>query len=305
MMNNTTSERGNSFEGNFIYVSLAVIGVTTVIGSTINFLVLKNVKITTVSQNLLLRILACTDFTIAAVLILDVLQANLLKSIFICKVLVFVIAICCGATTKTLTLIALDKLLSILRPLRYHSLISPVRIVTIEVVYDVLLIAWTSYIFTDERFLDLVEYSSQFRLCFPPYRNQPVGEGITTSFIFVLLPLIIIITCYVWIGLIARKQNRKVRNSTNSAAPGGIRNNREWKGIRIAILVTTAFLVSWLPVCLISSYGEATGNEVPFIVHIIGFSFAFSNSWWNTVSHFALYKEFRVKFRELFVQRVA
>lgn len=279
-------------------VVIAFSGLVAALGSIVIYVVLGQVKITTDSQMILLKILAITDFAIGVVLVLSVLQQNVgaLESEVSCKVLLLCLSIGNAITTFTLAFVALDKLLTILRPLRHQRLITPSRIVAVESSSALCQTVWMAWVFSGERFLDKVVYTPEFSLCVPFFGNpDKVALVVTTGILWIVLPIVLTMGCYLWIGIIARKQNRKIAASFGDGVTTKQLRRKEWKGIRIAVWITMIFLLAWIPGSVISLLQSISLITIPNYVKLIATFMTFTNAWCNILLYFLFYKSFREK----------
>lgn len=286
----------------YIIVAYFVIGISAILSSSLTLYVLSKVKNTSQSQNLLLKTLGLIDLSIGFVTVSGALNESiqLFRPDIVCKICALHLTICSSMTTEVLLLIALDKLLSILRPLRYHCFVTLFRIRVLLVVALANAVFWMIFVVSSDTFLDQLLYDSDSGFCFPSLINP--RRKLASCFyvvVWICLPFSLILTSYLWIGLIARQQNKRI-NDVSVMPCGHQQRSKEWKGIKIALCLTTAFILVWVPtlsITLLQSVGDYT---IPPPVKFFSGFLTLSNSCCNLVFHFVCYKEFTFQAKQVF-----
>lgn len=278
------------------HVLISLIGIAAVLGSAFTLLVLNDIKLTTDSQSFLLKLLAIFDFIIGFLLVVSVFQQNVtfLRSPLLCKIILVCICLCNIGTTYLLTVIALDKLFTILRPLHYQQIFTSFRVLSVMSVFMVVQGIWMIYVTSDDSFLDLILYTPEFGVCIPSPFNR---RRFSNAFLLVWTVITIFITfgSYLWIGIIARKQNKQVSSLTSPEGNNLQLRLKEWKGIRIAVGLTVVFMVTWFPMNVIGFLGTNLDIDIDIRSVLIATILMFTNAWMNIFIYFLLYRAFRQK----------
>lgn len=279
-----------------------IYGLAVTLGGSVVYAVLTKVKLTSESQNLLLKFLALMDSLVGVSYILSSLvhMARLFDEGIICRISLFILSLSTNMTTNTLLYIAIDRLLSILKPLRYHRYVTLFRIKVLLFVSLLFSICLVSSVASADSFLDQFVYMNESEICTSTFRNPDKGF-ILLSFgvLSIYLPIVLILMSYLWIGTISRKQSKQISDVSNAPNRQDIKK-KEWKGIKIALCLTGTFFLLWLPTLLISIIQEVWGYDVYLNLKVVAGILATSNSSCNLLLHFLLYKEFRKQAKQIF-----
>ena len=149
-----------------------------------------------------------------------------------------------GATVLSLAAISLDRFLAVVRPLRYQSEMTSKRMTCI------LFGVWSfscSFAFIRQSWIHTKTADEALRIDMIYYS--------TLSFVFVLLPILVILGMNIKIiqairrqsGRIHRQRNGEDRASEETNPETRLERNRARRGTLSCILVVFIFLISWLP----------------------------------------------------------
>ncbi|XP_073686309.1 C3a anaphylatoxin chemotactic receptor-like [Garra rufa] len=201
-------------------------------------------------------------------------------SVFICKILPFIMFITMFASVFTLTLISLDRFTQVITPVWAQNhrslLIARLSCVAAWVLASVLSLPFMMLRET------LTENNQTYCLTFHPNEDwfKMYGKLSIIRFVFgFLVPLICIITCY---GFIVRKLGRSHFHSG--------------RAFRIMLAVIVAFFLCWLPYHIVHFsiiYGEISTALTALAVDPLAISLAYFNSCLNPILYVFMGQDFR------------
>uniref|UniRef100_A0A671LZT7 G-protein coupled receptors family 1 profile domain-containing protein n=1 Tax=Sinocyclocheilus anshuiensis TaxID=1608454 RepID=A0A671LZT7_9TELE len=200
------------------------------------------------------------------------------ESVFVCKILPFVMLITMFASVFILNLISLDRFTRVITPVwaQNHRSLFIARLSCAA--------AWILALFLSLPFMMLRETHTEDdrkRCLFYKFDKEQMYRRLSIiRFVFgFLIPLICITTCY---GFIARKLGRSPFHSGRAT--------------RIMLAVIVAFVLCWLPyhiVHLIIIYGEESSVLVALAVDPLAVSLAYFNSCLNPVLYVFMGQDFK------------
>lgn len=152
---------------------------------------------------------------------------------------------------------------------------------------------WALYTNSSDFILDQFVYVSEVGVCIPTFTN-PKNKVLVmlTCLTWVMLPFIVITCSYLWLGLVARQQSRRIADSSNTETSKELRR-KEWKGVKIAFWITASFFLAWCPILFICFLEVVLLFQVSMKIKLAAVFFATFSSWNNVVLYFLIYKEFR------------
>uniref|UniRef100_A0A9J8DN91 C3a anaphylatoxin chemotactic receptor n=2 Tax=Cyprinus carpio TaxID=7962 RepID=A0A9J8DN91_CYPCA len=199
------------------------------------------------------------------------------ESVFVCKILPFVMLITMFASVFTFTLISLDRFTLVITPVwaQNHRSLFIARLSCAG--------AWILALILSLPFMMLRETKTEDnkKHCkFYKFDEEQMQTLSVISFLFgYLIPLICITTCY---GFIARKLGR--------------RHFHSGRAFCIMLAVIVAFFLCWLPfhiVHLIIIYGEKSSSLVALALDPLAVSLAYFNSCLNPILYVFMGQDFK------------
>ncbi|XP_026076446.1 C3a anaphylatoxin chemotactic receptor-like [Carassius auratus] len=199
------------------------------------------------------------------------------ESVFVCKILPFVMLITMFASVFTFTLISLDRFTLVITPVwaQNHRSLFIARLSCAA--------AWILALILSIPFMMLRKTNTddgKKRCLFYKFDEEPMPTLSVIRFVFgFLVPLICITTCY---GFIARKLGR--------------RHFHSGRAFRIMLAVIVTFFLCWLPyhiVHLVIMYGEKSSSLVALAVDPLTVSLAYFNSCLNPILYVFMGQDFK------------
>lgn len=281
---------------------LFVFGTAAVLGNIMNLLVLKRANIFTRQQSLLLLILAVTDLTTGLQCIVGVFLQFFKEdpdndSNFLCKTSGLLISLCCGHSSVTIMFIAADKTIAVLKPLRYPTLVTTFRIKLFSLIFVLIELLLLLVISSREHFCDLegVDYIREYGTCVVNFHDEERRVWIVLfAFVVVFQPGILIVVMCFTVAVISRRQSRRtVPVSFQTFQMLQKMKQKEWKGFKLAVVISVSFLCPWLFFTSLEIYQAFSNNEVNEVVKHVAGVLTVSNSWCNTLIYFVSYRKYR------------
>ncbi|XP_041107629.1 trace amine-associated receptor 1-like, partial [Polyodon spathula] len=195
---------------------------------------------------------------------------------------------------------------------RYYAVCHPLRYrnkITIFVTVNMIFISWTLAAVTGFGliFLELNKQGME-----DSYNNTDCIGGcfltvsaasvIITSILYFYIPGFVMISIYLKIFLVARRQARSIRDTELQRQTAEEKKNttslkREMKAARTLGITMGVFLVCWLPFFIYFNVDHAIQSSVPPILVDALFWFVYLNSAFNPFIYALFYKWFRKAFR--------
>lgn len=277
---------------------LFTFGTAAVVGNTINLLVLNKANMVSLQQSLLLRILAVNDLVTGVQCIVGgYLYLSLEEHILLCKVSGLLISLCCGNSSITLLLVAIDKYIAILNPLQYERMVTTFRIKLFSFLSLLVQLLFLFLISRGESFIDLegVDCIKAYGNCVIDFHNHERRFAILLySLGVVYLPSFMILAIYFYIAVISRRQCKRILPVfTEDSGALQRMKQMQWKGFKLAVIITISFSCPWLLFASLELYQAFSEMRVPLVIQHIAGVLTVSNSWWNTFVYFVSFQKYR------------
>lgn len=206
------------------------------------------------------RMRTVTNYFIVNLAIADVLvvlfclPATLLSNIFVpwilgetmCKLVAYVQGVSVVASIDSLVAISLDRVLAICFPMRFQITGRRARLIIllIWIVALTTTIPWPLYFHLVSAF----PTSPEIRLCleeWPSERDKDLYFILANVVFCYLLPLILILLCYVMIWI--RVWRRSIPTESKDAHIDRLQQRSKVKVVKMLVVVVIIFMLSWLP----------------------------------------------------------
>ena len=211
----------------------------------------------------------------------------------LCSAHAVLLTTACGVSTLSLTLIAVERYTRICRLSSYDRLFHA-RTVTFYVAFLWLLSValalqgfsgWTSY-----------QYSKDVYMCSfsAPYS---LSYDASVSLIGIVLPLLVIIFCYVSIFRTVAKSKTAVAShaaQTHSDVSTSRHRQRDYQFRVLLVIIVVTYGACWLPcACVVVLSGVLPGGAIPDVVYTIVVWIALCNSTMNSIIYGVMNMNFR------------
>lgn len=297
-----------------------VIGTLAICGNAINILVIPRLTAFPESAKVLVTVLSMCDFLVGITLVVTAPSAWVDRWILgdgLCNLFAISMFFSAGGGGSVLLLLNADRFYAISKPFVHVRLVTKTKV---SIVCGVALSTWflSAFLYgSDESFLDNTCYSWIYRKCFMKLIELEGFYAILLSFVL-YSQCFAIVLIYIKIWQISGKHSKRIANHSFSMAGNsttaattdyhvtevgtGIKvkiSGSDSKAIRTTLLVTGAYLGSWIPYST-SIVLELLGIEIPPEFHAFCSLAVVCNSWWNTVVYSICNRNFREKAKRLF-----
>ncbi len=274
-------------------------------GNILNLVILPSLKKTNESTKIYLVALAVLDLTTgllnAVFSIGAAVNAIWIYGNICCKIVGLMYIATCDMALLLLLFMAIDRFIAIVKPLRYTALVTRRRVL-ISLLVSVPGFPGVLYLLgTVDKAFDNVYYIPALATCMVDSANPEVASVVLSAvFILVFFPIVAIATMYGYILVIARRAVRKINAQMNSVSEQRSTFSRqEWKATRTTLIVTGAFMISWMPFVLSHIYIVMMKNRLQPWVTFVMFTLPVCNSWLNFLVYSGMNTEFRHRLRFL------
>ncbi|XP_072022078.1 tachykinin-like peptides receptor 99D [Amphiura filiformis] len=288
-------------------VSLVVNSVLVITGNIINVLVLHKMKTLSKTTKMLLVSLSVVDLISGILMaVFSVPSAILGKWVFgdilcICTGVLYPITLCLSLVF--LTLICIDRYISIVKPLHYRLLVTRKRALVCIVLSSIAVLICVYIFGSIEKPFDNVRFLPELSSCVIDFLHPCIARLTVILFsIFLFQPFVTLTVVYLRILCIVHKSAREMAkfDPNRLQHPGGRQHlfRINSKATKMTLVITGLFILSWSPYVSTKVYSAATGvNLNPGITYFVVAYLAILNSWWN----FVIYSAMNQRFRQTFV----
>lgn len=223
---------------------------------------------------------------------------------WLCDLNGFLLMTCCGVSTQTLMLIAIERYCHVCKVTFYRRFFTPTLIavyITIVWVYTAIwtcqgLTGWSRFVYGNDVWLCVVDasFSLSYNICL--------------VFFGMILPMIVLSFCYFMIFRMVYKTRKRLKNHRKKLAqkPNSRKSKseerKEKKEFRLIVMLFTiviVFVVFWTPAAIVMSF-SAPWKSMPDILYTIAIWFALTNSSFNSIIYGAMNQNFRVGYLMFF-----
>ncbi|XP_071814507.1 G-protein coupled receptor 52-like [Apostichopus japonicus] len=288
-----------------VYISVAT--VLILLGNTETIVILNSPLSWEDNANLLLQNLALADFGVGLFLSSFAIYPSSIGLTYwpygdaMCKLSSFLGASCCSVSILTLALISIERYFLIVKPLRYHSLVTKDRILL------AIGLMWLSvFILFLPTFSDTLVgtvYNVDSFLCSVNFTEHRVFTMVTLCAIF--LPAnFVILYAYGTIFVTSHKHKRQIKaqREVTDPTPTPRRNNR---AIQTFVIITGMFNLAWVPYSLLAlSRAFLDADTIPHWVEFLLPWLAMSNSFVNVIIYIAFNPPFRKQLKKMVLRKL-
>ena len=202
-----------------------------------------------------------------------------------------------GISIFTLVLISLDRYCAVTQALRYPSLVTRKKTITITISL------WVFEMISCLVVFPLIGAPPDFNVsvakCTPlwrPGKDTPVLLIALTCTI--IIPFILMIFIYARLFLITRKQIKWIRQMNNLGRSLGNKSqamstHSDRKASRTFFTITIVFGIAWLPYTATSFYQNLSGDVIHDTAQFIATWASVSSSWWDVMTFAGMNSSFR------------
>eukprot|EP00795_Rhopilema_esculentum_P017656 gene17656-9304_t len=159
---------------------------------------------------------------------------------WICDLFRFPYFMCGHMLTLSILLVAMDRMVAINCPFKYHNIISKCRMITCIISF------WVAIIIID--LLPFIYGASKDLKCkYVPWRAWSIAVLVLT----IVIPFLIISVCYAWIWRLAARHAREISQASlegHQEAKRGFKTLIELRATRTTLLLVGIFLLCWAPI---------------------------------------------------------
>lgn len=200
-------------------------------------------------------------------------------------------------------LLNFDAVIAIIKPLRYHIIVTSRRAALITISAWLMLLIWGIFMFSDT-LEPSVAYLPKFRMCFLLIIAQhsvlaQVSSLIHTVFISVG-PAFVILIIYIKIYYVSMTHHRRLQAmGMNTNMSQRARNHDNRKAETSVILVTVGYFIGWIPftICLLADQYFAI--SIPIWATSTAVICFYINCSWNVFIYYWRLKPFRASAKKI------
>ncbi|XP_033121715.1 tyramine receptor tyra-2-like [Anneissia japonica] len=306
-----TTQTGNFSEDSGLHIvattmevfCIIIISLLTLLLNALNFVLLSQLPTFKNNMGMYLRSLSCAGFITGLIFTLSIYPAIFGYSYFpyhqlICETQAFIIVQASDVSIVTQAMLNLDRYVSIYYHMKYLQFMSIRKCQIINLAIWII-----SFMFGMPVFISLgATYMKNSYLCSPDLKSNRLY---TMSLItLILLPATtIMFFSYIQLLKISRRHATQIEaqisavssNKSSNKEPGKRSGGKNMKALKMLLVITFAFNITWLPFTVLSVYRMLSGGETE--PHWIGFFIP----WWaqvgtliNAVIYFVFSKEYRL-----------
>lgn len=284
-----------------LYMFFGVMVIMTVCGNlfvTVSIIYFKQLHTPT---NYLIVSLAVSDLLLGLMVMLpsmiQLIETCWYFGDILCKVYMSSDVMLCTASILNLSFISVDRYYAVIHPLRYR------RKITVNVVLLMIFISWSvsaavgyGMVFCELNILGIEDFYYNFVAC--EGRCILFQSGLSSTVSSVLsfyIPGIIMISVYMKIFLVARKQFRSIQN-TSCMTSTQISNKKQSKATTTLAVIMGAFLSCWTPFFVCNVMEPFINYSTPVVLFDTFIWVGFINSTLNPIIYAFFYSWFRKAF---------
>ncbi|XP_073729747.1 trace amine-associated receptor 13c-like [Misgurnus anguillicaudatus] len=296
--NNLSCTRNVRFEFEYVtvYIFISVISVLTVILNLLVIISISHFKQLHTPTNVLILSLAAADL-MAGLILMPVQGMKLIESCWyfgeiFCSIFPLILYVIVTVSLGNLIIISVDRYIAVNDPLRY-----PIRVNNNRVVFSIV-VNWLFSTFYS--FYLLYDY-----LLFPEINHTCIGECILAvklenliidAIVCLVAPCCVIISLYVKICFVAKRQAEHLNSATDKKA------RSEKKAARTLGVVVMVYLLCWLPYYLITlSLGHDENDAL--IINVMYWLLCL-NSCMNPLIYAMFYPWFRISTKYILTLKI-
>ncbi|XP_066470549.1 histamine H2 receptor [Tiliqua scincoides] len=222
----------------------------------------------------------------------------------LCNIYISLDVMLCTASILNLFMISLDRYYAITKPLRYTTVVTPLRVavamfliwvVSLMVSFLPIHLGWNTNDSTVQN-KDLFEGGRQ-ECKLEVNSVYALVDGLLTFY----LPLVVMCITYFQIFKIAREQAKRINNaSCCKAIHQALPTVKEHKATLTLAIVMGAFIICWFPYFTVFTYRGVVGNgKVSETLLSVVLWLGYANSALNPILYAALNRDFRTAYQQL------
>ena len=238
--------------------------------------------------------LAIVDFVITAYVMPIGIATSQFKIVplseIICDVSAFLVTATCGVSTQSLALIAVERYCHICQTKHYRKFFTKGLVATYVVFIWIYAIVWACQGWTG---WTIFVYGQDTYICtfHGPYS---LSYDICLAVFGMILPMVILVFCYVKIFLAVNKSNKRMQDHRQISSlnrPPEHKFAREYKLICMLFTIVLVFVIFWIPAAIVLILSSAV--DIPVVFYTITIWIALCNSSINSIIYGCMNKNFR------------
>ena len=270
--------------------------------------VIKNPNLRRTVPNMYIITLAASDFLMSLLgipfSVASVMTGEWPFNDFICQLQGFWILLMCAVSLQTLAVTAVNRYFRVVRSRVLYQKIFNMKTtkITIAILWIVAFFAPLPYLIAGHEFF----FHSGKVFCAHNHESLYDGYGAYLVLVYVAIPLIIIITCYIRVFIAVRKHNLnfryriRARSNINASSGGGLSVD-EVNVTYILLVVVICFLTCWTPVLVIDLIDFINGDwKLKRQVYVSYTCFGFASTSLNPVIYGIMNRTFRAEYFKIF-----
>ncbi|XP_034777711.1 trace amine-associated receptor 1-like [Acipenser ruthenus] len=297
-----------------LYLFLGAAITVTVCGNLLVIISIAHFKQLHTPTHFLLLSLAAADFLLGGF----VMPPSMIRSVekcwyfgdLLCKVHTSTDITLSTASLWNMFFISIDRYYAVCHPLRYRNKI------TVFVTVNMIFISWTlaavsgfGLIFLELNIQGMEDSSDHLDCVGGCFLVQSAASAITSSLVFFYIPGFVMMSIYLKIFLVARKQARSIRDTAFQRQTAEENKNatslkREMKAARTLGITMGVFLACWSPFFACFNVDPFINYSTPPILVDVVVWFAYLNSAFNPFIYALFYNWFRKAFRVIIFGKI-